>query len=670
MNFLKLHLPQINQRSAAQRVLQHWMQDFSLLFAFTLCFSLHRVLMITLFHSQIAESTAISQYFYALGMGELYDFSTASKWVLTSYFIGVLALSERMQHIPGVMRRLQIVLFSTLAMFLLVSDITFFLNYNDHYNQMVFGLIYDDFGAIALTVWKEYHPLLSLLAIALVSIALMKLSSRWLIFTHRLSSKFNISQWRKHNKAALLLALFIVFFLVSRGLQVNGPPISMKHAYVTQDMVLNRLIPNPLFALWDTLKWRIKMNNANNFKQFWPKGDVQSAIQAAFPERPENQSELLQALKLTAPGSTKPPKHIVLFLMESHSGWPVFPEYQQFGFSPGVAQLANSGVYWRNFLPASTGTIGAISTVVTGLPDSGLFVNYESAGNRPFETSIAAIFKRLGYKTRFFYGGLLGWQRLDHFLPAQGFEEVYSGGDMGAGKSFNEWGVDDQYLFEFIEKTIREHDVKSINVVMSTSNHPPYDIDLDAEGYPVHELPPQLSSTLADTLTVLGHLWYADKYLKRMVDNLNDQDVLFAITGDHTARLPIKFPGHSALEKVAVPFVLVGSGVQRIGADRTQTGSHLDIMPTLVELAAPKGFEYHSFGRSLLHHHGRDVGASLTHIVTVDDIVLTKQPAQHYSIGPGTNQVDETAVLQQKAQKALSWYRVKHYKEFDQATMQ
>jgi len=639
----------------------NWAQDFALLLLFTLCLSLHRLLMFGLFKSQMAESTGLKQYLYAAWMGLHYDFSTASKWVLASFFTVFFVFSQRWQSVPSLMRRAQILLFSSLALFLLISDITYFINYSDHYNQMVFGLIYDDLNAILITIWKEYHPLFSLAVILMLSLVTIKLAQLYLRHAHRFAGRYNLAAWNNALKGAFFSALFVVFFFLSRGLELAGPPISMKHAFVTHDMVLNHLVPNPLFSLWDTVKWRLKMNSGSAFKQLWPPGDVESAITAAFPARDlKPGADLPTALRQSAIGTDTPPSHIVLLLMESHSGWTVFPQYQAMGFSPGVSELAAKGVYWKDFLPASTGTIGAINTIVSGLPDSGLFVNYEAASHKPFETSIAEIFKRLGYKTRFFYGGLLGWQRLDQYLPTQGFDEVYGGGDMGAGKSFNEWGIDDQYLFEFIAKTIAEDNgSKSLNVVMSTSNHPPYDLNLDAEGYPVHQLPQELTSTFADTVKVLGHLWYADKYLKRFVDDLKDHNVLFAITGDHTARLPIKFPGDSALEKVAVPLVLYGSGVDKIPARHAQAGSHIDIIPTLVDMSAPPGFEYHSFGRSLLRSVANDVGISLTHVITPDDLVVVAQPTQHYKIGANLSRVNDTELLKQRAQKALSWYRIR-----------
>jgi len=46
------------------------------------------------------------------------------------------------------------------------------------------------------------------------------------------------------------------------------------------------------------------------------------------------------------------------------------------------------------------------------LPEAGAVVNYQRGSRQPFPTSITAIFKRLGYRTRMFYAGYLSWQRL------------------------------------------------------------------------------------------------------------------------------------------------------------------------------------------------------------------------------------------------------------------
>ena len=51
-------------------------------------------------------------------------------------------------------------------------------------------------------------------------------------------------------------------------------------------------------------------------------------------------------------------------------------------------------------------------------------------------------------------------------------------------------------------------------------------------------------------------------------------------------------------------FILYGKSIPK--AVNTTPGSHIDIMPTLIEMIAPKDFAYYSFGNSLFDKNKRD----------------------------------------------------------------
>jgi phosphoglycerol transferase MdoB-like AlkP superfamily enzyme len=175
---------------------------------------------------------------------------------------------------------------------------------------------------------------------------------------------------------------------------------------------------------------------------------------------------------------------------------------------------------------------------------------------------------------------------------------------MGRWVHTNEWGVDDEALFAFVERTVAD-DVPSLNLLLSTSNHPPYDVDVWKDGWPVREVPPELAPGFAEaglTLREIGHHAYADAqmgaFLRRTAARLPGS--VFAVTGDHYSR---KFPGArpTLYERTAVPLLLYGPEVLAgVSIPRGTPGSHLDIVPTLVDLTAPAGFEYSAIGRSLL----------------------------------------------------------------------
>ncbi len=572
----------------------------------------------------------------------------------------------------GLLRKLRLFsarLYTVLAILVFGVDLVFFGVYGDQFNQMVFGIAHDDTTAILVTIWKEYHPLLFLgIAIPLI-LANLWLVRRWLAFTP--SFVPHLGQGMRPLLSRLVTGFAIFLFMVAavRGGTLWGEPIRLKHAFVVDDLFLNRSVVNPFTALRYTLKVKLQLEKGAALASFWPSQKIDEALNYELEQRGQAlpaDADMDQALSTLAHGHRgEKPRHIFMMLMESHSGWTVMPAYRHIGLSPRFSALADKGIYFPNFLPAGSGTIGSMNTLITGLPDAGLNINYEQSAQTPYPSALAANMKRLGYKTRFFYGGFLSWQRLDSFAQNQGFDEIYGGGNMSAGVHTNEWGVDDKYLYDFILKTV-DDDTPSFNFILSTSNHPPYDLDLEALGYTLQELPAPLKATKEETVKVLGHLWYADQQAGRFVQEAEKRlsKSLFAITGDHTARLRVSFPGDSVVEQTAVPFILYGPEVLAVsGVTKNTAGAHQDIPATLIELAAEPGYRYTAFGQNLLAKSSPSYGYGWEFIIGENFIANDAERYSVYGLASASqpeHNPDLSAMHTRfNALKALSWYRIK-----------
>ena len=72
---------------------------------------------------------------------------------------------------------------------------------------------------------------------------------------------------------------------------------------------------------------------------------------------------------------------------------------------------------------------------------------------------------------------------------------------------------------------------------------------------------------------------------------------VFTFTGDHFGR---KFINHkpNLYEKSSVPFIMYGKNIPKEISE--VPGSHIDIMPTLIEMVAPKDFKYFTSLRDLI----------------------------------------------------------------------
>ncbi|WP_246105330.1 LTA synthase family protein [Sporomusa termitida] len=360
------------------------------------------------------------------------------------------------------------------------------------------------------------------------------------------------------------------------------------------------------------------------------------------------------------------PSHIFLIIGESYAQWPLLPEFSSLNIASGMKSILSkdNAVQVKPFLPTGAGTMAGINGIVTGFPEENLYPNYQPESYiSVYATGIAAQMKQLGYRTRFWYAGFSSWQQIETFTRAQGFDEFYSCGDFPYAAG-NAWGSEDKYFYEGIN-TLFNDTQPSFNVLLTSANHPPYTVDIEAEGFSEAIVSAGLSgSAKADKelITKLGHFWYADKYLVKFIADMSQRfpQSLFVVTGDHADRLNIT-PNPTLFERYAVPFIMYGPGIHKNMFDAQVAGSHLNIGPTLIELIAPQGFVYHSMAKSLTA--GDRFGFNLAFWISDNAIgVIGTKTVEALTVidrQPGTMPNDFAGQIQAvTAMRGLAWWRM------------
>lgn len=649
------------------RFFLQFQKDLKLWLYCVLFLSLFRVALILLFRERMSNDTQTVDVLAAAAYGMRYDSMVAGYTVLLPFLGSIGCLFLDLQKLADRVRIAMGSIFLVFSSILFVVTIGYFREFDDQFNHFVFGFLYDDTAAILVTVWKAYHPLrnFSVMAILLVPVFLVK--KRFIdgvsvpeetILRIRISPAFRI---------AITMLTVLLFVCAIRG-SFGRRPAQRKDSGVTKDEFLNKTILNPHVSLRNAIKDHREIADSKGLSAFLPDGDVGAAARYLF-ERDEPLPTLDPYMRKTAKGPVNvPARQIFLIVMESYDAWPLMEKYRSLKLSGGLADLAARGLSVTSFLPASSGTMTSLSPIITGLADAGLHTNFQKSARKPYRSSVPETFNRLGYRTRFFYGGKIKWQRIDEFTKSQGFREIYGASHMGKVFFGNEWGVDDEYLFDFVAKTVTDGE-KSFNLILTTSYHPPYDIDVFSRGYPVREVPDDLKNLFDPgivDLKTLGHLWYADKVMADFVRTVEGKLTapLFAVTGDHSGR---KFINARAdfFERSAVPFVLYGKEVLAgIPLPEGTAGSHIDIGPTLIELAAPKGFDYYSLGHDLLARRKSSPGVGRGKVVGAGFIAAIAGSGTVYP-APGTGNprvpppIEELTKLH-NAVHGVSWWMIRN----------
>src|SRR5262249_56787730 len=90
------------------------------------------------------------------------------------------------------------------------------------------------------------------------------------------------------------------------------------------------------------------------------------------------------------------------------------------------------------------------------------------------------------------------------------------------------------------EKQPPPADEPSFNVIITTSYHPPFNVDVRAKGFALEAMPSDLA-TIYDggiSLATFGHLWYSDRAAARFIRAMDQRlpKAVVALTGDHWSR--------------------------------------------------------------------------------------------------------------------------------------
>lgn len=548
------------------------------------------------------------------------------------------------------------------------ARIPYYEQFHSGFNQFIYNTFRDDEQALFATFVQEYQ-LFGRVAIALFMTVVLGWLLKWCLST----KTFTLPQ-RDNGRHMLLIRtsiiLFITLFTIFTrfgGSLVYSHSISWKNAAVCHDEFLNEAILDDVQALYRAHEINKLMQsaqgihiNADKIRQY--------GQHLANGEINGNNIELFLEKHAQGPKLSKP-KHIFIIIGESQAEWPLLPQYADLHVADGLKGLIaeENAAYVPAFLPNGPFTPMAVTGVVSGLAEVNLYPNYQPESYKePFATAIAPQMKKLGYRTRFWYGGFSSWERIKEYVLAQGFDEFHAFDELKQ-ESGNVWGADDKLLFQTIQEEFQEGQ-PTVDVILTVSNHAPYTVDLVKEGFPAEEVRsklPQYAQSNKMLLKQLGHYWYADKYISQFVRNIYEQypESLFIITGDHADRMNIE-PSPDLYTRYTIPLILYGQGVNKQILPDKLAGNHIHILPTLFEMIAPLGFEYYSVGQSLTRENNIGVNHLLwiTHetIGKLDSTVTV--PVPYADTSPQVTR--ESVQLDIEAIQAISWWRIKNGRYF------
>lgn len=310
------------------------------------------------------------------------------------------------------------------------------------------------------------------------------------------------------------------------------------------------------------------------------------------------------------------PSHIFLIVGESYLQQFFDPYLDCLNITSGGKRLMHDPHTAVLYNSLSSGVISrpTIVGLMSGLFDLELQLNEkEPWWNGTVPTSLPLQLKKLGYSSTYWYGGNTTYGNFSHFAPACGFDKVRSATDFCGPHAPKTWvGVYDNIYLEKAAELIQQHDsgAPEFHMVYTTSYHSPFKIDVEKYGYDVEKVMPNAPEDIKKNKQLqrmLGTFWLTDQATGKFVDTIRNAypDALIFLTADHA--IPLTYMEKTSLmqrncsirELHCPTFMMYHRDIDQTIFSGNTIGGHMNIMPTIMELIAPKDFTYYSLFSSL-----------------------------------------------------------------------
>ena len=584
---------------------------------FSVLLTIFRVVFLWIFQSQLA-TVPIEEILKSLWFGFRLSLKTVGTICLFGFILGTL-VQTFVPKWPSL--RLKQIIYSIatiLLTFLFLGRIPFYKIFNSSYNMMLINGKHDDIGAIVNTAINEYNAFFYIICAIVISVILTEFLLKVLSTSTKKYSinKVISTKWYPKTKLAQwitgigLLIVFSLIFVVFRfgGALSYTNSINWESAARLNSNLLNETILDDAQALY-RVKSIAKRTSELEDIHLTP-AELHEKIQSIGGNPSSTRFDEAFTKTITTERLQQQPQSINIILGESYGLWPFLSEFNE----PGAYLVEQGRKYAASpqamgtqmALAQGTGTMPAIIGLLTGMPDTGMYPNY-SVGmlQEPYGLGIGPVMKKLGYKTVFWYGGFSTWQNVKNFALEQGFDEFHDASEMPSNET-NAWGVADGDMFKAISTYMDKHrGEKIINVIMTTSNHPPYSVNVTKEGYDADKVRKNLPDSIANTdkqINEMGHIWYADHVMGEFIskEEQSDPTSLFVITGDHSERVTFARE-QSANVFSTIPIIFYGQDIKKEWLSQDAFGMSIQIIPTLAELVGRTGQTYEAMVPSLFN---------------------------------------------------------------------
>ncbi|MCI7251600.1 MAG: LTA synthase family protein [Succinatimonas sp.] len=526
-----------------------------------------------IWHPEGTEGHIIDIYKYGL----LYDVSINC----TMYAVVVLIciLSNFLSKVPAfilILQKLLLSLIITIQLLLEISTPSFIIEYGVRPNHIyVEYLIYPKEVLSTLVNGHLFESLFCILICITSFILFYKLASK--LYRDYTSIKV------KKSLLCLVLAIVLIPYGI-RGTITNHKPLNPSNSSFCTSPLGNTIPVNSTFNVFYALRhisdsdiksssifaFDNTVNVLNNYDKF---------SKVTKPKTIDSSCPINQVI---TPKVTPSQKRNVVIIVEESFGARYVQSLSGDPIAPELEKLKNEGWWFERLYATGHRSVRGLEAITASYPPSPL-ASQVKLEHREELTTISSIYKRLGYKTSFIYGGESHFDSMRSYFLNNGVEEIIEQKDYKDPEFVASWGVSDEDLF----KKANEKFVKLSNnnqpfcsVVFSSSFHDPFDIPQGKVN---------IDGVKTDDPRRLTAAKYADYALGKFFEQAKKEDyyknTVFLVIADHDSR--VRGIGAFPLTNYSIPALIISTDITPRVDKRIV--SQIDMLPTLLSLTGVSG---------------------------------------------------------------------------------
>jgi phosphoglycerol transferase MdoB-like AlkP superfamily enzyme len=395
------------------------------------------------------------------------------------------------------------------------------------------------------------------------------------------------------------LVLAGLLFLGFRG-GLQTRPLRPANAFVTSSIFLGNVSLNSAYTIVQSME--IGNEEEVNFMPMTAAIDVSRKMVRNDFDGPF-ESEDYPLLRSTQFAEPERRYNVVILIVESLNANKlgcINGKPSQESLTPCLDSLANRGRLYTNFYSNGARSVQSLPAILNSTPD----IFERPLIGSSFETNqhwgIGNMLSHRGYHTSFVCGGPNGTLGFDSFSKVSGFNHYYGRSDYTGPQAAvaSNWGLHDRPTLKWLADMQHDFPKPFLNVWFSISNHHPFDLPTDC--------PSDIAGSKLSPMdkTVKYTDWALGQYFAQVMREDWAANTIFVVTGDHCFYFE-NDPDRGDVQNFHVPLLLLGPGI-RPGTD-DRTGSHIAIMPTLMELLRLKT-RYAGVGVSMLSAQNEPFG--------------------------------------------------------------